>query len=478
MDRKIRCRNCKREVSDSLSVCPHCNQEVHTCAHCESKGTYLINAQLGWVCRDCLTEIKSLDKVVGKESKDAINRKPDDADEYYRLNLDSFLPHAFLELDKDLRKKAIAFAWGDKDIREIEIDKTINFEKPNPPGEPCKPTKPQVPKKPELFKIQNWFGWSILFIIFGVYIFIDTLYSSPQKFAYLDEDYKIKVEEVGGPVSRAFSALLFGCFFGCIGIALAKGGISRMEKNRKEKLSFKLQMKSYEEGTAVFERDIELFNKRVVEYEREIELFNARMEEFSREIDKQTIIAKAFNLHLKKLAIDYMQNQLKKWLAEMGQICEKKALQEAQVNPENKFTLFSHETLKNNGLIGVTYIFFNGYISVTSGIIFNIKAASYTLDINDTPMYFINSSDEWSTQEFYYQDVIEFDYETCEPKQLTKTTDEEYPIEGYLKCSLIDGAKKKYPATKNEARNFIDVARIKVRAAKELKNQKFSPRPV
>lgn len=179
------------------------------------------------------------------------------------------------------------------------------------------------------------------------------------------------------------------------------------------------------------------------------------------------------NKKLKCLGQTFVHDNYLQWIEETDKIAKQRALQEIQSHPDNDFTLFSANFAITPSNMpptkyGVTYLFSNGFISVVSNIMFDIKTTSYTYTSENVPTFILNSSDDWSIEEFHYQDVVEVNYNPASiAPETIKNKNAEYPVEGILTLSLVNASKKEYPTTKNNSASFIVLAREKVRLAKQ-----------
>jgi len=179
-----------------------------------------------------------------------------------------------------------------------------------------------------------------------------------------------------------------------------------------------------------------------------------------------------YNESLKRLAIAFIQEQYQSWIDKMDQIAKLQAQTVSEVKNTTSFTLFSYEfSLTPSGMpstkLGVTYIFSNGFISVVSNIIFDLMQTSYSYVDSDTPTFSLNSPDAWCTEEFHYKDVIECNYKPADNSSNSiKFSNKEFPVDGILTLSLVNGSIKEYPTTKKTVSNFLTLAREKIRSSK------------
>ena len=120
-----------------------------------------------------------------------------------------------------------------------------------------------------------------------------------------------------------------------------------------------------------------------------------------------------------------------------------------------------------NPRLGVTYIFSNGYLSILGNIIFDIKQTSYSYVDSNIVTFSITNRNDWTIQEFHYQDVVEITYTPRDSAlKIINELEKKYPVDGVLMLSLTSGAKNFYPTTKENINNFLNYARDKVRKAK------------
>ena len=184
---------------------------------------------------------------------------------------------------------------------------------------------------------------------------------------------------------------------------------------------------------------------------------------------------KQFNERLKYLGIQFVKSNYTTWIEELDRITKPKAIIESQVKEVTSFTLFSDDySLTPSGMppksLGVTYLFSNGFVSVVSGVIFDLMKTSYSFVNSNSPIYSYNLPNEWNTEEFHYSDVVEVTYKPFDASNSSiRETNNDYPVEGYLTLSLVNSSKKEYPTTKKAVTNFISLAREKVRNAKRTK---------
>jgi hypothetical protein len=175
---------------------------------------------------------------------------------------------------------------------------------------------------------------------------------------------------------------------------------------------------------------------------------------------------------LKALAISFVGENASSWLRMMELQSMPLATKEAKSHPESRFVLYSAMlSFSPSGMpakqFGVSYIFTNGYASVVSGVRFDIVQTSYTCVDSDEATPQTNESSSWQIEEFHYRDVVEISFVAGESGgESIKTSAHDYPIDGHLTLTLVNGTQKKYPTTKRDATNFLDVARDKVREAK------------
>ncbi len=189
------------------------------------------------------------------------------------------------------------------------------------------------------------------------------------------------------------------------------------------------------------------------------------------------------NVHIKEqnalqqLAFEFIQSQYKDWISEMDKLTLKAAMQNAKVESNYKqFSLFVFEPSFDQYFLSedkfyFSYIFSNGLISIIKGVTFDISKTSYNfVNSNSPPKYFINPPSEWTNVEVYYQDVVTIAYEPSQEqdKFTWKNPPSTLPVEGYIKIGLSDGTKISIPSNKNSSDNFIEAARVKVRAAKKV----------
>lgn len=181
---------------------------------------------------------------------------------------------------------------------------------------------------------------------------------------------------------------------------------------------------------------------------------------------------KEYNSILQKLGVQFVQENVTEWISSMDEQTRPVAVKESSTIPESTFFLSSQDfSLKASGMpsnkLGITYIFSNGYMSAVSNIIFDIKQTSYSYLDSDLPTFYVNQSQDWTIEEFHYKDVVEFNYKPKESTSTTvKSTETNYPIDGYLHLGLVNGAQKEYPTSKKDVSNFLTLAREKVRSSK------------
>lgn len=181
---------------------------------------------------------------------------------------------------------------------------------------------------------------------------------------------------------------------------------------------------------------------------------------------------KEANEKLQKLGIQFVQENVSEWILAMDQQTRPKAINESSTKPDATFFLASQDlSLRSSGMpskmLGVTYIFSNGYMSAISNIVFDIEQTSYSYVDSQSPVFHTNKPQDWTIEEFHYKDVIEFNYKPKESGTTTvKSAESNFPIDGYLHLGLVNGSKKEYPTSKKDVSNFLSLAREKVRATK------------
>lgn len=189
-------------------------------------------------------------------------------------------------------------------------------------------------------------------------------------------------------------------------------------------------------------------------------------------VAEQERAKRVFNKKLQSLGVTFVKENVITWVNEMDKIIKPKALDESQVKDVVSFTLLSHDfSIEPSGMppknIDVTYLFSNGFLSVVSGVIFDVMETSYSYLNSDTPNYFGNTQEEWILEEFHYSDVVEVIYQpNVNLPDYVKMKNNEASVEGYLIFSLVNASIKYFPTTKKAADNFISLARQKVRATK------------
>ena len=196
------------------------------------------------------------------------------------------------------------------------------------------------------------------------------------------------------------------------------------------------------------------------EYQLEIE---------SRERDKRN--------KLVNLAVSFINENIKIWIKDI----EKKhintfTIEVADNIPEKTYILYSYniEILANNLMpptsIYLTHVFIEKYITIISNIVIDIKKTTYSLIDKDEPLYFLNSKNDWNSEEFHYKDIIEIGYKPIgnNVKQVDsiKFENDEDIQRGTLFISLVNSTTKEYPTAKKGIENLFTDIRKRVRLSK------------
>lgn len=142
-------------------------------------------------------------------------------------------------------------------------------------------------------------------------------------------------------------------------------------------------------------------------------------------------------------------------------------LEVADITPENIYALYSSDaSVFSDGRmpdssLNLTFILVGKYLIVIDKIYIDIKKISYSYICKDTPtLEYVSEKDDWNSEEFYYQDVVEIGYK---PKD-EGTANIEFG--GNLFISLANGTLKEYPTSKKHIGSLFTDIRSRVREAK------------
>ncbi len=195
--------------------------------------------------------------------------------------------------------------------------------------------------------------------------------------------------------------------------------------------------------------------------------FNLEQDELEREMRNGLV----------SLVVGFTNENIKFWIEEIEKkYIENSTLEVADIQPEKTYILYSFnlEILASNLMpsksLNLTCIFLEKYITVISGIEIDIKKITYSFINKDEPSYFVNSKNDWSSEEFHYQDIVEIGYKSIENSvrkvDSIKVENAESDQQGMLFISLVNSTNKEYPTAKKDIGNlFVDV-RSRVRQSK------------
>lgn len=177
--------------------------------------------------------------------------------------------------------------------------------------------------------------------------------------------------------------------------------------------------------------------------------------------------------HLERLAKQFVGSEYVNWLGQMSSEALSTAKEESKSNPKNVFTLYSKEALLGpadmpDARIGCTLLLSNGFLTVVSNIIFDIKATSYSLTHSDIHQLIYSDAEDWHYDEFHFRDVVECTYVPhTSSSETVLSARETLPTEGQLLLSLVNGVTKKYDTARDSSNSVLVVFRGKVRDAKK-----------